>query len=268
VRFPLNGSPAGGPTEVAEYQFHDLRLDRLPEGDLVFQMRFSVDKNSPAAVQARAVIVVVGPSGPGKPIFASPSTRMSSFIRVNRDLVRDGRLTIQIRPESRDDTFALSTDSVRLVDRPTPVAVNLAKSMMICQIEAMVVVALGVMGSVVLSWPVALLLTSVLLIAGNLLDMVRGLLTSPGGATIFAVTGEDKAIDLASQVGNEFFKHSARVVERIVPDFTRFDPQAFVGQGLNIPWATLGVDVAWAAAYLGVAMAIGYLALHFKEVAK
>ena len=73
---------------------------------------------------------------------------------------------------------------------------------------------------------------------------------------------------LVSQAGNEFFKYSSRLIERIVPDFTRFDPQAFIGQGLNIPWSTIGADALWALAYMGVAVAIGYLTLHFKEVAK
>ena len=263
ARFSVAGSPESGPIEVAEYVFNDIPLKDLPDGDVVVRLRINVDQND-----SRAVITAYPSFGKPAHLSAAVSKRLGAYVVVPRKIVEAGLLKLQIRPQRMDDVFVLSADSVRLVTKPTGFAPNLVKSLLICQVQAMIVVALGVMASVFLSWPVALLLTSVLLIAGNLLDMVRGMLANPGGFSVFAVTGEDKSIDFASQAGNEFFKQSSRLVERIVPDFTRFDPVGFIGQGLNTPWATIGSNATWALIYIGVAMAIGYLALHFKEVAK
>jgi hypothetical protein len=271
-RFPVSGTPPGFQhefqAEVAEYTFTDIPLDNLPPGDLVFRLDFTVDKSSPLAVDTRAVIRVVTPSGRSVKQSAIPSTRLGCFVRIPRDLVENGQLAIQICPELADDSFTLSARSVRLEGPAAPFALNLFKSLLVAMLEAMVVVALGVMASVFLSWPVALLLTAVLLIAGNLLGMVRAMLNMPGGMNVFTVRGEDKSLDWASQVGNVFFRESSRVMDKLIPDFTRFDPQAFISQGLAIPWATLGDNALWAAAYLGIALAVGYLSLHFKEVAR
>ena len=271
-RFPVSGTPRGFQhefkAEVAEYTFDDIPLDRLPPGDLVFRLDFTVDKGSSLSVDTRAVVTAISPSGRSEEQFVIPSTRMGCFVRVKRDLVENGRLTLHVRPELADDSFTLSARSVRLEGPTAPFAVNLFKSLLVSMLEAMMVVAMGVMASVFLSWPVALLFTAVLLIAGNLLGMVRGMLTMPGGMNVFTVRGEDKSLDMLSQAGNVFFRESSRAMDKLIPDFTRFDPQAFISQGLAIPWAMLGDNALWAAAYLGVALAVGYLTLHFKEVAR
>ncbi|MDD4889427.1 MAG: ABC transporter permease subunit [Phycisphaerae bacterium] len=268
VRFTISGPSPAAPEEVADYRFENINMDQLPDGPLVFQLRFNFDKGSPLGTPLRAIITAVNAAGRTLRLEAYPNKQLGSFVRVPRDFVDGPTLVLQIRPEHDEDSFNLAQRSIRLLAQPTGFAANLAKSLAVCLLQSFVVVAIGVMASVFLSWPVALLLTSVVLVAGNLIDMVRGILTQPGGADVFEVTGEDRSIDLVSRAANEFFKQASRVIEAIVPNFTRFDPVAYIGQGLNIPWQTIQSNAMSALLYLGVAMAIGYLVLRFKEVAR
>lgn len=265
-RFPVNGTPPGQPVEVAEYRFASIPTAQLPDGDLVFQLNFAVDAGSHVGQPSEARIIATNRVGETLELTALPSTRVASFVRVPRDFA-GGDLTLQIHPVFEDDSFTLGSRSVRLRATPTPFAMNLARSLAISALQAFAVTAIGVMASVFLSWPVALLLTSVLWVAGNLLDVVRGM-SAAGRVQIFQVTGENHAIDMASRAGNTALDWVGAVVTRVVPDFSRFEPVAFIGQGLAVPFASLRTGALWALAYMGVAMALGYLLLRSREVAR
>jgi hypothetical protein len=262
-RFALSGTEPGTPPEVAEYRFQAIPFSRLPAGDLVFLLDFTVDKGSPVGADTEAVVIASG-AGKTRQIDVVPSSRMGCFVRVPRELAADGSLVLQLRPRQPEDTFTLDANSVRLLARPTNFALNLFKSLLIIMLAAMVVVAIGVMASVFLSWPVALLLTNVVLVAGNMLQLVRGMLAK---GTQVLKPGDGQAA-VFEQATNVFLSFTAQVVVRIVPDFTQFDSVAFISQGLNIPWSSLVPDVVLAAKCLGVAIAVGVLTLHFREVAR
>jgi len=269
-QYPVSGaSSETGAVESAEYSFSGIDRADLPAGDLVFQLDFEVEKGTPASVPTQAVVGVTNPQVGGEPLSLTiyPSTRMGNFIRVPRQFAAGGRLNIRIRPGHADDLFGMRGRSVRLLARPTGFAVNLVKSLAICAVQTVVVVGIGVTASVFLSWPVALLLTSVILMAGNLLNVVRGMLHTTG-MQIFDVTGSGEPIDLVGRAVNVLLERTSQVIDLIVPDFTKFDPVAFIGSGLNIPMAGVASDLGWALLYLVVAMFIGYLSLHFKEVGR
>ncbi|MCG3178206.1 MAG: hypothetical protein BIFFINMI_00531 [Phycisphaerae bacterium] len=276
--FPIQGSKAGQTAENAVFHFSGLDAADLAAGDLVFQIDLQrIDKGSGAAYLSNALVTVINPgtgkmltnpvTGRPEPLRVFPSSEHASYLHVPRDFASGGELVLEIRPANAGDIFRMGSRSVRLLGAPSSFAFNLLKSMAICLIQSVVVVAIGVMASVFLSWPVALLLNAVVLIAGNLLDFVSGIARHQ--TPVFNVSDADqRSVQLLQQAANRFVEESARVVTTIMPDYGRFQPVAHIGQGVSIPGVDLLWNLLWALAYIGPAIAIGYLCLHYKEVAR
>lgn len=275
--FPLYGNNPGQPAEQITYTFDKLGQVALPEGELIFQLDLTrMEKGSPSTYPSHVLVTVYNPSlqkamqdpeTHDQEIKAYPSTRHGSYIHVPREFAVGDRLEIRIRTAHPDDVFQVTSQTVRLMGSPTPFALNLGKSLLICFAQATIAAALGLMASVFLSWPVALLLTLVLLVAGKLLVFVRGMVEH--NSQIFVVReGQERSVQIASELGNTLIDTFSRILQHVIPDFARYDPAAYIGQGLNIPMLSILGDLGYALLCVVPIIALGYSILHFREVAR
>jgi hypothetical protein len=206
-------------------------------------------------------------------------------IELFGDLVtKDGSVEVIVQCVDRAQYFgfAMADCFVRRPDA-SPL-VNFAKAIISIWVQMVIVISLAVAASALLSGPIALLLTSSLVLLGYykdyFLDIARG--DADGGGPIEALVRLVTHMNLTSPFPNEQDRIEVQImkgvdkvigfamerVAGILPDFTQFNGSSYVASGFDIPWMLVVQQLLTCLAFVVGAAVIGYFFLRNREVAR
>jgi len=225
------------------------------------------DSNQPLSV-AEIQVVNAHTGKSSGPLRVTPEINRLTFVDVPAEDVAGGDFDVQLREMADGQWLDLQPDSIVLITADRSFSGNLFKSFLLLWMLSILVVSISVFCSTFLSWPIAIVL-SLMLLLGRWGVAQLGDSLNPGvGHTVsneFFSRDPTESKVVSSTV--EALAKSLRIVSSIFPDVSRFPATEDLQRGVSIPLSTLG-GAGEALLMYGASVVIGgYMILRFKEVA-
>jgi hypothetical protein len=267
---------------VAVYHFTDADVSdaQLSNGQVGLQLKIAVERggdldyvqNYTSRVAVQVHNRASGEVSP--PVEIEPETSRVNYVYVDAKYVQGGNFDVLVRgrtpgqwlgmlgPESR-------TPSVAVITANTSFALNLFKGLFILWLLSVLVVVVSVFCSTFLSWPIAVVLT-VLLLLGRWGVNELGDALAPGGQrgitqSIFGI--KNPAANTAVTESMEALTATLRTVSKVLPDVTTFPVIEDIDRGVSIPGRKLTGAAQTLLVYGLPLLLLTYLVLRNKEVA-
>jgi hypothetical protein len=201
------------------------------------------------------------------PIALKMENKQPTFADLPAGTIGGGDFDVILRCNSPGHILDLQPESLNLIVHQEPFAWNLAKSLFILWMLTVLVITLAIFSSTFLSWPIAVLLTAVLLMGHWAVTQVADSSDKTLGrsiATDMGLTDPSKAEAVANSVNA--LSGSLQIVGAGLPDIDRFSAISQIEKGIVVS----ATDVREA---LGVLLGFGlpatvlaYLVLKNREV--
>ena len=271
----MNGGK-DAPGATADYAFMDAPAAQLVGGKIPFQFSCEVDRsNSDVASGSedptRIAVSVVDDATKKitplpQPIFVE--SRLPTFFGIPADSITTGSFHILLHCENDVQSIGLYPNSLQLVATHQMFELNLVKSLSIVWMMSILVVVLAVFCSTFLSWPIAIVLTVLLLLGHWGVDQVADS-SGPGlGRQIvndFKFT--DAPIAAVVSKGVDSLTHALNLLSNVLPDTSKFDAIEDIEQGVSISREKLLAAMAVLAGFGIPTIVLAYVVLLGKEVA-
>lgn len=204
----------------------------------------------------------------------------SAELDLFEQIAPKGQLEIIVKCSEPEQFFGVAQADAYLLAREASYGWNYVKTTLALLLPIVLVIAIAVTASTVLSSPVALLLTSVLLICGLFADFVARLANNQlyGGGPFEAAYRLQNRMNLmqklepgASKTTIEMADDTIRTVllgiSQMLPDLTSFWRVDYLASGFNIPDEHIAILAVKTLGYLVPLIIGGYFLLKTREVA-
>ena len=199
------------------------------------------------------------------------------------DLVDDeGRIEVVVQCLDRAQYFGFARGDcyIRLADASP--AWNFVKAYLSIWVQMVLVIAIAVMGSTVLSGPIAMLFTVSFILLGFQRDFFIDVATDKqqGGGPIESLVRLVTHMNLVSdfkqqniairlmQFVDDIMQGTMRTLASVLPDFGDFNTSNYVAYGFDIPANQVAQQLTMGLAYVVGLSILGYFLLRNREVAK
>jgi hypothetical protein len=264
------------PGATADYMFVNAPPIELAAGEIPFQFNAEVDRSNSdvdsSHEDATRIDVSVVDDATKKitplkqPVFVE--SRLPTFFSIPAESITSGNFHILLHSENSAQTIGLYPGSLLLVASQQLFELNLIKSLAIIWMMSILVVVLAVFCSTFVSWPIAIVLTVLLLLGHWGVDQVADS-SGPGlGRQIvndFKLT--DVAIDKLVSTGVDSLTHALSLISHVLPDTSKFDAIEDIEQGVSISGDKLLAAMAVLGGFGVPAIVLAYVVLRSKEVA-
>ena len=195
-------------------------------------------------------------------------SRLTTFFDVPAAYITGGDFELIMGCPNPDQTVLLYRQSVQAVASREPFALNLGKSLLVMWMMTVMVVVIAIFCSTFLSWPIAFVLTIVLLLSHWAISQLSDSLGSDlGRSFVTDMRVQDQAVAKMMSTGVNALSNGLASVAQLLPDTSRFDAIQDIEHGNAVPLGNVG-DAAWVLAMFGIPSIIfAYLVLRAKEVA-
>lgn len=266
---------ANGRGAVAAYSFQDARVPRAgPDGNVMFETRIGIesatDFDSEANITPRMNLTVYNRDTrqTSPPIPVNPESGQITRAAVPAAFVQGGNFDVFITGLNEGMWYGVEIDSLSAVRAQRSFALNLLKSLFIIWLMAVLVVIVALFTSTFLSWPIAAVLTVMILLGHWGVEQV-GDASGPGlGAEVTQAMGMD------NPTGARIVRTSVGAVSRamnflaiFLPDLSKFAAMEHIERGVSIPAATVAAAGRVLLGYGVPVLLLAYLVLRNKEVA-
>jgi ABC-type transport system involved in multi-copper enzyme maturation permease subunit len=260
---------------VAVYQFRHVQTTPDRAGNIPFELRVGIERGTSQserdlATVVQATIVNHSPSGEKEypPVNVSPEINRTAFFTVPANEVDGGDFDVDLRCVTDGQFVGLKEVSLNLVVAEHSFALNLAKSLFVLWMMSVLVVIVSIFSSTFLSWPIAIVLT-VLILLGHWGVSELGDSTAPGignlVATDMGLRDPSKMHVVSDSV--EALAKMLNVLTKVLPDITQFSALEDIEQGISLPLSRLSDGLAVIGGF-GVPLTVmAYIFLRNKEVA-
>jgi hypothetical protein len=270
------GGGNDAPGATADFVFVSAPAAEKSDGQIPFQLNLEVDRSNSDVESGqenatRIDVAVIDDATSkitriGRPVFVE--SRLPAFFSIPADSITSGDFHIILHCENGQQSIGLFPVSLQLVAAQQPFEVNLLKSLSIIWMMSILVIALAVFCSTFLSWPIAIVLTVLLLLGHWGVEQVADS-SGPGlGRQIvndFKFT--DVAISKVVSTGVDSLTHALNLLSNVLPDTSRFDAIEDIEQGISITSNTLLAAAAVLGGFGVCAIVLAYVILLGKEVA-
>jgi len=265
---------ADGRGSVAAFSFQNVDVPAARDGRVMVETRLGIesatDFESEANIVPRMNMVVhnrtTRQTSPPVPV-AVESARII-LTPIPAELVRGGNFDVYLSGLNEGMRYRVEEGGVSVVRAQGSFALNLAKSMLILWLMAVLVVIVAVFTSTFLSWPIAVVLTVVMLLGHWGVEQLGDATGSGIGQEVTQAMGMDDptaARIVRTSVGA--LTGALNFVSAFLPDLSKFAATEHIERGVSIPASTLR-DAAWVLVGYGVpVILLAYLILRKKEVA-
>lgn len=269
------------PPEVASWRFKNVKRGDVPivrdkTGSATFTLSMLLDTDK---AQHQDIPALIGVSvrrqfpAPGKGVWSNVLPVVEKRVmqlQVPAELLgeKPEDLFVDIQPLIPGHHISVLDNSVRLEQRPSAFALNLFKSELIIFTELALLLFVAVCWSVRLGWPVATFATVCCYVLGFMwhfltkqvlgasgLDML-GFREQLYGGTVYRIFDSVFAV----------LFHIVTMLSALMPDFTRYDPTAWIIEQRNIPWGVVGGHAVWMVIWMVPFVAFGYLLFRKQEL--
>jgi hypothetical protein len=270
----LRGQNDRDDAPVGVYEFRGANPKIVQDGKVPFEFRAKVERGADIDVSdaetASLVELAVFNRKTGKtsdPITVVPDVDRPTFFNVPVAALEGGDFDVHIRSRVDGHFVGLRPTTLQAVVSTQGFAFNLLKSLLILWMLATLVVIIAIFCSTFVSWPIAVVLTLVILLGRWAVNQLgepatpQQIWTDLTGNKGDVVT--TKLFTTTLDKLNKVLQASAK----ILPDVDQFRVTEDIERGVNIPRQTL-LGAAWVLAGFGVpVLALSYLFLKNKEVA-
>ena len=267
------GKPERSP--VAIFRFRGAQPP-ISDGPVGFEMRLNIE-NSGADVEdemetTRLEITVINPSAKSataEPVYVYPENNRTSYFNIPASALAGGDFDVVIRNHSEGHYVGLLRTDVNMVAAEQAFDFNLIKSLSILWLLSLLVVIISIFCSTFLSWPIAIVLTSILLLGnwlvGQLSDTLQPGIGGQVATDIFGSGDPSKAKVVSASV--EAMARLLNNLARILPDISQFSAIEQIEQGVTITLPQLLAPIKVLLAFGLPMVVLSYVFLRNKEVA-
>jgi hypothetical protein len=274
----IKGEAGGGAVGIFRFDHVDVPAD--PASKLSLQVKVILDRSGDLDANqnvASAITVQVRNrrSGVESPaVRLEPETGRASYVDVSQADVAGGDFDVYVRGLTPGQNVSLqgptaNTPSIALATADHSFNFNLFKSLLILWLLSVLVVTVSVFCSTFLSWPIAVVLTLLLLLARWGVDELGDSLSVSGVRTIAGdiFNVRDPAPAAAMTDSLQVLTDLLRNGVRILPDISQFPAFEDIERGVNIKWPKLEGALTQTFGYGIPIVLLTYLILKRKEVA-
>jgi hypothetical protein len=255
---------------LAVYRFVDAPQAQELNGKVSVQMRVGIEQNSDEDKTMTRIDVRAIDRKTKKESNATVAieSNRNFFVDLDAEPFRGGNYDVIVSAANRDLVIGLGDRSVGVVHSRYAFALNLAKALLCQWMLAVLVVTIGLFCSTFVSWPIAIVLSLVLLLGRWLVEQVRDSLQSGAGAGFANDIGAATAAGARVISGTyDLLAATLRNVADFLPNIDRFATASLVERGNLLPWSSVG-GAAMVMLVFGLPLlTLAYVFLRNKEVA-
>lgn len=263
-----------GKVPTAVYSFRNAEVNARADGTVPFEFTTGIEKSGdePTDVDVLTQITVTvvdaktGKANP--PITLNPESNRTSYFTVPAAWLDGGDFDVIVRDLTPGHWAGVHSDSLAMVVQDQPFAFNLFKSLLVMWLLSMLVIVISIFASTFLSWPIAIVLTLVILLGKWGVDQLGDATGSGIGNTVATDLGfRDPSTAKVVSTSVEGLNKFLNTVSSVLPDISAFGGAESVERGISIPpqdvYNALVVLIAF-----GIPLtALSYVFLKNKEVA-
>jgi hypothetical protein len=256
------------------YRFEDSHISSGASA-VTFEGRFgiersgdevSVNEDQPTEVSVRVRNNTTG--NISQPVIVKPESNRPTFFSLPADAVSGGKFDVVLQTLTPGHFVGLLDSSVALIANRQPFAWNLFKSLLILWLMSVLVIAVAIMTSTFLSWPIAVVLT-LLILLGHWGVQQLGDATQPGiGNQIVTDLGlQESAPAKAVSATVEQLSWILNFMSRILPDISKYTAVEDIERGVTVSMQRLQ-EALMVTLGFGIPLTVlAYVVLKNKEVA-
>jgi ABC-type transport system involved in multi-copper enzyme maturation permease subunit len=268
----------GGAQRVAVFEFRDKALPAARNGVYPFELRAGIEqaRNEEAAEEDYATKVVLtfhnrSIAGSSFTQEISPESNRPTYFDVPDRYVSGGHFDVVVRMRTagwigmRPGELA----TLKLVRNDQGFAWNLLKSLAVLWLMSLLVTIISIFCSTFLSWPIAVVLTLVILFGRWGVNQL-GDVAQPGfGRRVAEDMFKDSNAATTRTVSEsvEALVKMMNLVSSVLPDVSQFAALEHIQQGVAVPPATLLASLQVALGFGIPLLVLAYVFLKYKEVA-
>ncbi|HEY8751935.1 MAG TPA: hypothetical protein VIM11_28395 [Tepidisphaeraceae bacterium] len=262
-----------GEGSVAVFRFENVAVPSNLDAPVVFKFRGGVERSGDFDAtkpwSELALTVINRDTGErSDPVAFHPETNHDLPVQVPGKYVKGGNFDAQVRGMDDGQLIGMSKTGVQLISGAHSFAFNLLSSLIILWLMSVLVVVIAIFCSTFLSWPIAIVLTLMILFAHWGVGQLGDTLT-PG-------VGRNVASDLGMQDPTQLTLFSSSVdalakilttVAAFLPDLAKFPVMEDITRGVAIPPGQIFESMGVLICYGLPLVVISYIILKNKEVA-
>ena len=265
---------------VAVYAFHGMKVRPSDGHSVGIQVQVHVerggeikeDPNQPEGYSVATLQVINRRNGKTSPQIAfSPETSRTQPVLVDAQYLEGGDFDVMLRETQAGQTLGLEPGedgAIGLITADHSFVVNLVKSLCILWLLSILMIIIAVFCSTFVSWPIAVVMTVVILLAHWSVTQLGDAL-NPGAGRNAAVGFGLRDPGTMRLVSTGFDRLSAmlRTISAFLPDVSRFPVIEDIQRGVSIPAADVSAALGVILTYGVPLLVLSYVILRRKEVA-
>jgi ABC-type transport system involved in multi-copper enzyme maturation permease subunit len=271
----LRGS-AGGKGAVGVYAYRNARFNGI--GPATFEGKFGIersgndmdstafDQDEPTEITVRVRNLKTG--NVSDPVVIRPESNRTTFFNVSADAVAGGDFDVLMQCQTPGHFVGLQSGSLSMITSRQSFMLNLAQSLSILWLMSILVTTVAIFTSTFLSWPIAVVLTLLILLGHWGVEQL-GDATAPGiGNQIVNDLGLTKSAPAkAVSATVERLSGLLNFMSTILPDIGQFAAMEDIERGVTISSQRLASAAAVALGFGLPLTILAYVVLKNKEVA-
>ena len=271
----LRGEPSAERAPVAVYSFRG--AETASDDASQFELRVGIERSGEydESTDAPTLVDVVvrnpqnGQSSPVQTI--TPESGRPVFFTVPAEMLAGGNFDVQLHNKTQGHYIGMLPTSLSLIRKTVPFELNLSKSLLILWLMSVLVTAVAIFCSTFLSWPIAVVLTLVILLGhwgvGQISDSLGSEMGNQVANDLFGPSaGAAARAKVVSQSVNAL-SSALKAFATILPDISQYAATEDIERGITIPAVKLK-DAATVTFGFGIPLVVlAYVLLRNKEVA-
>ena len=268
----LRGDKVNSPLAIAT--FRGVKVQPDAKGNVTLELRCVIERSGdtpqemeqPTQVQ---LLVKSLKTGVQAQRLVPVESRRSIFVTVPADSVAGGDFDVAIRCATTGHWVSVNDSSLQLCSADKGFTQNLAKSYLVLWLLSLLVIIISIFCSTFVSWPIAVVLTLVLLLGHwgveQLSDVARPGVGRQVASDLFrgATPPVLETVNRSVEALNQFMT----TVAKILPDVSRFVVMDDIDRGVSMPLSRLYDPLLVLAAFGLPVIMLSYVFLRRKEVA-
>ncbi|CAN5538826.1 hypothetical protein BH09PLA1_BH09PLA1_20190 [soil metagenome] len=263
-----------GKVPMAVFKFRDAPTKPNASGQVQFELRVGIERDSgeiedqPTELDVTVLNRTAGATT-SVPVKVYPETNRTAYFSMPASTITGKDFDVLISCRSPMQYAGVTPRSLMLITATQPFGFNLLKSLLVLWLMSILVVVVSIFASTFLSWPIAIVLT-VLILLGHWGVEQLGDATAPGIGNLVVtdlVKTSDPNIAKTLSTGVEVLTRFLNIVTSVLPDISQFSALEDLESGIAIPKQRL-FDALQVLGVFGIPMTVlAYVLLRLKEVA-
>jgi ABC-type transport system involved in multi-copper enzyme maturation permease subunit len=268
----VKGDPTGQ-SQACVFHFQNADIQSRTGDTVPIEFRVGVEKSGDVTdqdipTQASICVENLTTGKVSDPILAQPDNNRPCYASIPTAYTQGGNFNLIVRCLSPDQWLNFKRSSVSIVQSENSFAFNLLKSTIILWLLSILVTSISVFCSTFLSWPIAVVLTLVILLGRWGVNQLGDAATAGVGRQFVQDFGvKDPAAMQVLSGSVEELNKALKAVATVLPDIEQFSATEDIERGISIPASTVQAGLIVLLCFGVPLTLLAYIFLKNKEVA-